>query len=87
MAGNLALTGSRANDQASVMLDTTSVMHVFLDSFVLNTCSGVGWNGNGGAFSRAFKKVVGVPPSAWRRRPGQDGARPITHISGEFRSG
>jgi AraC-like DNA-binding protein len=26
------------------------------------------------AFSRAFKKVVGVPPSAWRRRSGADGS-------------
>ena len=25
------------------------------------------------AFSRAFKKVAGVPPSAWRRRPGTGG--------------
>jgi AraC-like DNA-binding protein len=26
--------------------------------------------GSEAAFSRAFKKLVGVPPSAWRRRPG-----------------
>ena len=26
--------------------------------------------GSEAAFSRAFKKMVGVPPSAWRRRPG-----------------
>jgi len=31
--------------------------------------------GSEAAFSRAFKKVVGVPPSAWRRRTGQDGSR------------
>ena len=31
--------------------------------------------GSEAAFSRAFKKLVGVPPSAWRRRPGHDGAR------------
>jgi AraC-like DNA-binding protein len=29
--------------------------------------------GSEAAFSRAFKKVVGVPPSAWRRRLGHDG--------------
>jgi AraC-like DNA-binding protein len=33
--------------------------------------------GSEAAFSRAFKKIVGVPPSAWRRRPGHDGARPM----------
>ncbi|MBI3708127.1 MAG: AraC family transcriptional regulator [Proteobacteria bacterium] len=30
------------------------------------------------AFSRAFKKMVGVPPSAWRRRPGPDVSRPTS---------
>jgi AraC-like DNA-binding protein len=30
--------------------------------------------GSEAAFSRAFKKMVGVPPSAWRRRPGLDAA-------------
>ena len=30
--------------------------------------------GSEAAFSRAFKKMVGVPPSAWRRRPARDGA-------------
>lgn len=30
--------------------------------------------GSEAAFSRAFKKMVGVPPSAWRRRPGPAGA-------------
>jgi AraC-like DNA-binding protein len=29
--------------------------------------------GSEAAFSRAFKKLVGVPPSAWRRRLGHDG--------------
>ena len=32
--------------------------------------------GSEAAFSRAFKKMVGVPPSAWRRR-GHDGSRPM----------
>ncbi len=32
--------------------------------------------GSEAAFSRAFKKLVGVPPSAWRRRVGQDAPRP-----------
>jgi AraC-like DNA-binding protein len=27
--------------------------------------------GSEAAFSRAFKKMVGVPPSAWRRRVGE----------------
>jgi AraC-like DNA-binding protein len=26
--------------------------------------------GSEAAFSRAFKKMLGIPPSAWRRRPG-----------------
>jgi AraC-like DNA-binding protein len=34
--------------------------------------------GSEAAFSRAFKKVVGVPPSAWRRRLGHDGSRPMS---------
>jgi AraC-like DNA-binding protein len=29
------------------------------------------------AFSRAFKKMMGVPPSAWRRRPQPGGSQPI----------
>ena len=29
------------------------------------------------AFSRAFKKMVGVPPSAWRRRLGHSGPQPM----------
>lgn len=33
--------------------------------------AGIGY-GSEAAFSRAFKKVVGVSPSAWRRRPGRD---------------
>jgi AraC-like DNA-binding protein len=33
--------------------------------------------GSEAAFSRAFKKTVGVPPSAWRRRPGQAASRPM----------
>ena len=32
--------------------------------------------GSEAAFSRAFKKMVGVPPSAWRRRLGHDESRP-----------
>ncbi len=32
--------------------------------------------GSEAAFSRAFKKMVGVTPSAWRRRLGHDGSRP-----------
>ena len=32
--------------------------------------------GSEAAFSRAFKKMVGMPPSAWRRRPGPFGAHP-----------
>jgi AraC-like DNA-binding protein len=32
--------------------------------------------GSEAAFSRAFKKLVGVPPSAWRRR-GHDGSHPV----------
>jgi AraC-like DNA-binding protein len=32
--------------------------------------------GSEAAFSRAFKKLVGVPPSAWRR-PARDGSRPL----------
>ena len=32
--------------------------------------------GSEAAFSRAFKKTVGVPPSAWRRRPGGNGSSP-----------
>jgi len=32
--------------------------------------------GSEAAFSRAFKKMVGVPPSAWRRRPEPFGAHP-----------
>jgi AraC-like DNA-binding protein len=32
--------------------------------------------GSEAAFSRAFKKLVGVPPSAWRRRLEQHGPRP-----------
>ena len=32
--------------------------------------------GSEAAFSRAFKKMVGVPPSDWRRRLGHDGSRP-----------
>jgi AraC-like DNA-binding protein len=31
--------------------------------------------GSEAAFSRAFKKLVGVPPSAWRHRLGHDGSR------------
>ena len=31
--------------------------------------------GSEAAFSRAFKKLVGVPPSAWRRRLDDDGSR------------
>jgi AraC-like DNA-binding protein len=30
------------------------------------------------AFSRAFKKMIGVPPSAWRRRAGPGLSRPIS---------
>jgi AraC-like DNA-binding protein len=30
--------------------------------------------GSEAAFSRAFKKLVGVPPSAWRRRLGAEGS-------------
>ena len=33
--------------------------------------------GSEAAFSRAFKKMVGVPPSAWRRRLTHDGSRPM----------
>jgi len=33
--------------------------------------------GSEAAFSRAFKKMVGVTPSAWRRRLGHDGSRPV----------
>ncbi|MEA2847923.1 MAG: hypothetical protein QOG78_3204, partial [Rhodospirillaceae bacterium] len=33
--------------------------------------------GSEAAFSRAFKKIVGVPPSAWRRGPGHDGPHPM----------
>jgi AraC-like DNA-binding protein len=33
--------------------------------------------GSEAAFSRAFKKMVGVPPSTWRRRLGHDGSRPM----------
>jgi AraC-like DNA-binding protein len=32
--------------------------------------------GSEAAFSRAFKKMVGVSPSAWRHRPGQPGEHP-----------
>ena len=32
--------------------------------------------GSEAAFSRAFKKLVGVPPSAWRRRGGPASGRP-----------
>ena len=32
--------------------------------------------GSDAAFSRAFKKLVGVPPSAWRRRTGPSGEHP-----------
>jgi AraC-like DNA-binding protein len=31
--------------------------------------------GSEAAFSRAFKKMVGIPPSAWRRRLDDDGSR------------
>jgi AraC-like DNA-binding protein len=34
--------------------------------------------GSEAAFSRAFKKVVGVPPSAWRRRLGHEGSRAMS---------
>ncbi len=34
--------------------------------------------GSEAAFSRAFKKMVGVPPSDWRRRLGHDGSRPMS---------
>jgi len=33
--------------------------------------------GSEAAFSRAFKKMVGVPPSAWRHRLGHDELRPM----------
>lgn len=33
--------------------------------------------GSEAAFSRAFKKMVGVSPSAWRRHLGHDGSRPM----------
>jgi AraC-like DNA-binding protein len=33
--------------------------------------------GSEAAFSRAFKKMVGVPPSAWRRGLGHDEPRPV----------
>jgi AraC-like DNA-binding protein len=32
--------------------------------------------GSEAAFSRAFKKMVGVPPSDWRRGVARDGSRP-----------
>jgi AraC-like DNA-binding protein len=31
------------------------------------------------AFARAFKKLVGVPPAAWRRRPAQAASPPRRH--------
>jgi AraC-like DNA-binding protein len=37
--------------------------------------------GSEAAFSRAFKKLVGVPPSAWRRRSlGREDDRRLTSI-------
>jgi AraC-like DNA-binding protein len=38
--------------------------------------------GSEAAFSRAFKKMVGVPPSDWRRRLGNDGSAPMSRIAG-----
>jgi AraC-like DNA-binding protein len=47
--------------------------------------------GSEAAFSRAFKKMVGVPPSAWRRRHGPDRqrlvARSVRSPDGKGRKG
>jgi AraC-like DNA-binding protein len=37
--------------------------------------------GSEAAFSRAFKKMVGVPPSAWRRGLGNDEPRPLVRLA------
>jgi AraC-like DNA-binding protein len=37
--------------------------------------------GSEAAFSRAFKKMVGVPPSAWRRGLGHDEPRPLVRTA------
>jgi AraC-like DNA-binding protein len=37
--------------------------------------------GSEAAFSRAFKKMVGVPPSAWRRGLGHDEPRPLVRAA------
>ncbi len=37
--------------------------------------------GSEAAFSRAFKKMVGVPPSAWRRRLGHEEPRPLARTA------
>jgi AraC-like DNA-binding protein len=39
--------------------------------------------GSEAAFSRAFKKIVGVPPASWRRRLGRDGSRPMMQTAGQ----
>jgi AraC-like DNA-binding protein len=43
--------------------------------------------GSEAAFSRAFKKAVGVPPSAWRRSPARDTSRPQTGGSSDASRG
>jgi AraC-like DNA-binding protein len=50
-------------------------MH-YLAKWRMQMASGLlaGGYGSEAAFSRAFKKMVGVPPSAWRHRVEHDGA-------------
>ena len=38
--------------------------------------------GSEAAFSRAFKKMVGLPPAAWRRRPRHDALAPMARTLG-----
>jgi AraC-like DNA-binding protein len=47
------------------------------NSNIADVAAEVGY-GSEAAFSRAFKKMVGIPPSAWRRRLDDDRSRLMT---------
>ena len=55
---------------------TTIFFESLVDPKIARTVAAEIGYGSEAAFSRAFKKMVGMPPSAWRRRPGLAGSRP-----------